>query len=109
MCEANLGCDVEVLMLLQQFLCVVDTRAGGGVCGQVKLSSVMDPLQSLCVIKKGFYCHASKMYLFLLKMNCVFVCVMYLFGAAFKHHILLTLVQPSFPHGPEVENTILSL
>lgn len=46
-CESNLGCDVEVFMLLQQLLRVVDTRAGGGVCGQVKLASVMNPLQSL--------------------------------------------------------------
>lgn len=38
--------------------------------------------------------------------SCFFV---YLFGTAFKHHILLTLVQPPFPHGPEVKNTILSL
>jgi len=32
-----------------------------------------------------------------------------LFGTAFKHHILLTLVQPPLPHGPEVKNSILPL
>lgn len=46
-CEANLGSYVEVLVLLQQLLCVVDARASGGVCGQVKLPSVVNPLQSL--------------------------------------------------------------
>lgn len=42
-----------------------------------------------------------------LKLFCV--CFMYLFGTAFKDHILLTLVQSPFPHGPEVENSVLSL
>lgn len=46
-CVANLGCDVEVLVLLQQLLCVMDAWASGGVCGEVKLPSVMNPLQSL--------------------------------------------------------------
>ncbi len=32
-----------------------------------------------------------------------------LFGTAFKHHILLTLVQPSLSHGPEVQDPILPL
>lgn len=42
-----LRCDLEVLVLLQQLLRVVNARAGGGVCGQVKLSGVVDPLQGL--------------------------------------------------------------
>lgn len=42
-----LGCNVEVLMLLQQLLGVVDAGARGRVCGQVELTSVMDPLKSL--------------------------------------------------------------
>lgn len=42
-----LGCDVEVLMLLQKLLCVVDAGARGGVCGQIELTGVVDPLQSL--------------------------------------------------------------
>lgn len=42
-----LGCNVEVLMLLQQLLGVVDAGACGRVCGQVELASVMDPLKSL--------------------------------------------------------------
>lgn len=46
-CVANLCCDVEVLVLLQQLLRVMDARASGGVCGKVKLPSVMNPLQSL--------------------------------------------------------------
>lgn len=54
-CDANLGCNVEVLMLLQQLLCVVDTRASRGVCGQVKLPSVMNPLQSLQTHKHTDY------------------------------------------------------
>lgn len=32
-----------------------------------------------------------------------------LFGTAFKHHILLALVQPPLPHCPEVQDTILPL
>lgn len=43
----NLGCDVEVLVLLEQLLCVVNAGTSGSVCGQVKLPSVMNPLQSL--------------------------------------------------------------
>lgn len=34
-------------MFLQQLLCVVNARPGGCVSGQVKLPSVMDPLQGL--------------------------------------------------------------
>lgn len=33
----------------------------------------------------------------------------YLFGAAFKYDILLTLVQPPLPHCPEVKDSVLSL
>lgn len=33
----------------------------------------------------------------------------HLFGATFKHNILLTLVQPPLPHCPEVEDAVLSL
>lgn len=33
----------------------------------------------------------------------------YLLGAAFKHHILLALVQPPLPHCPEVKNSVLPL
>ena len=60
-CDANLGCDVEVLMLFQQLLCVVDTRASGGVCGQVKLPSVMNPFQSLKTHKhtRHTYCQIT--------------------------------------------------
>lgn len=42
-----LRCNVEVLVLLQQLLSVVDAGACGCVCGQVELTSVMDPLKSL--------------------------------------------------------------
>lgn len=45
--EPNLGCDVEFLMFFQQLLRVMDTRACGCVCGQVKLPGVVNPLQSL--------------------------------------------------------------
>lgn len=45
--QLYLGCDVEVFMLLQKLLCVVDAGACGGMCGQVELTSIMDPLQSL--------------------------------------------------------------
>lgn len=40
-------CDLEVLVLLQQLLCVMNAGTGGCVCGQVKLPSVMYPLQGL--------------------------------------------------------------
>lgn len=40
-------CNLEVLMLLQQLLCVMNAGTGGCVCGQVKLPSVMYPLQGL--------------------------------------------------------------
>ena len=43
----HLGCNVEVLMLLQQLLCVVNAGAGRGVCGQVELACVVNPLQRL--------------------------------------------------------------
>ena len=33
----------------------------------------------------------------------------YLLGAALKQHILLALVQASFPHGPEVQDAVLPL
>lgn len=33
----------------------------------------------------------------------------HLLGIAFKHHILLALVQPPLLHGPEVQNPVLSL
>lgn len=33
----------------------------------------------------------------------------HLLGAALEHHILLALVQPPLPHGPEVEHSVLSL
>lgn len=33
----------------------------------------------------------------------------HLFGAAFKHNILLALVQPSLPHGPEVKHSVFPL
>lgn len=33
----------------------------------------------------------------------------HLFGAAFKHYILLALVQPPLPHGPEVKHSVLPL
>lgn len=42
-----LCCDLEVFVLLQQLLCVMNAGASGCVCGQVKLPSVMDPLQGL--------------------------------------------------------------
>lgn len=42
-----LGCDVEVLVLLQKLLRVVDAGARGGVRGQIELAGVVDPLQSL--------------------------------------------------------------
>lgn len=42
-----LSCNLEVFMLFQQLLCVVNAGTGGCVCGQVKLPSVMDPLQGL--------------------------------------------------------------
>lgn len=108
-CAANLGSNVEVLVLLQQLLRVVDARASGGVCGQVKLPSVMNPLQSLKTHthqtdRLSGHVTAERR----ARMGVV-QCFVYLFGAAFKDHILLTLVQPPLPHGPEVENTILPL
>lgn len=45
--QLHLGCDVEVFVLLQKLLCVVDAGACGGVCGQIELTGVVDPLQSL--------------------------------------------------------------
>lgn len=33
----------------------------------------------------------------------------HLFGAAFKHNILLALVQPPLPHGPEVKHSVFPL
>lgn len=51
--EANLGCDVEVLVLLQQLLRVVDAGTSGSVCGQIKLPGVMNPLQSLRTHRTG--------------------------------------------------------
>lgn len=33
----------------------------------------------------------------------------HLFGAAFKHDILLALVQPPLPHGPEVKHSVFPL
>lgn len=32
-----------------------------------------------------------------------------LLGAPLKNHVLLTLVQPPLPHGPEVKNAVLPL
>ncbi len=49
------GCDVEVFVLLQKLLCVVDAGACGGVCGQIELTGVMDPLQSLDKEKETLY------------------------------------------------------
>lgn len=51
--ETNLGCDVEVLVLLQQLLRVVNAGTSGSVCGQIKLPSVMNPLQSLRTHRAG--------------------------------------------------------
>lgn len=42
-----LGCDLEVLVLLQQLLRVMDAGAGGRVRGQVEVPGVVDPLQRL--------------------------------------------------------------
>lgn len=33
----------------------------------------------------------------------------HLFGTAFEHDILLALVQPSLPHGPEVKHSVFPL
>lgn len=77
------------------------------MCGQVDLTGLLDPVKGLRYKQQqGFIIYNDA-----LKPDVLPAYFRHtdLLGAAFKHHVLLTLVQPSLLQRPEVKNSVFSL